>query len=396
MSAGLSSSPPGPHSPHSLSPDTPPPAYSPRLLAFTRVRKGSMNYCGRDIDTDRPPPESNNGMETDNNSAEAVPYQVSIFTFPFYAPFSFPQLTFLFHFAFANIVSNFCTRNPSTGHPSPIMSWTAELGRFTTPTTTRSSSTGSRTQATRTTTGSAWVSCQMWTATRLSRTRGATLERVFTCIMWEARSMQSASVILLYSCRYSIYINFTFKVQMNAVVTCLSFQSRNCNYHHGFHPTTVWIIIIQLLPADQKWVFQVIYVQVCKIPPGCSLKIFNNQEFATLLTQVCKNQWEPQVLQFISRTDWNHCSLSTMDSRQCMSWPKCVRSGIATIFTSIHVTLIFCRMSFVKGWGAEYHRQDVTSTPCWIEVHLHGPLQWLDKVVLFLPMYLYLFRFCLA
>ncbi len=37
-------------------------------------------------------------------------------------------------------------------------------------------------------------------------------------------------------------------------------QSRNCNYSHGFLPTTV-----------------------CKIPPGCSLKIFSFNEFAELL-----------------------------------------------------------------------------------------------------------------
>ena len=96
-------------------------------------------------------------------------------------------------------------------------------------------------------------------------------------------------------------------------------QSRVVNHSRGFQPTAV-----------------------CKIPSGSKLEIFNKQEFAQLLSQS-------------------------------------VNCGVEAVYELTKMCSI--RISFVKGWSAKYHRQDVTSTPCWIEIHLHEPFQGLDKVV---------------
>lgn len=86
---------------------------------------------------------------------------------------------------------------------------------------------------------------------------------------------------------------------------------------------------------------------VVKLEAGKSYKMFDHKIFEDLLQEALKSEEEKKFERLFSLIE--HCII---------------------------------KLSFTKGWGSLYKRQDVSSTPCWIDIHL---LKYYELIDQYLP-----------
>lgn len=96
---------------------------------------------------------------------------------------------------------------------------------------------------------------------------------------------------------------------------------------------------------------------VHKIFPGSRIKVFSLKECLRCLKMAAKMQ---QQQQHSATTGQPNSAINVDDLRR----------------------LCRLRFSFVKGWGTpDYPRKTILETPCWCEIQLNRPLQYLDQII---------------
>jgi MAD (mothers against decapentaplegic) family protein 4 len=107
---------------------------------------------------------------------------------------------------------------------------------------------------------------------------------------------------------------------------------------------------------------------VHKIYPGSHVKVFSLRECLRCLKMAAQMQHQQQ----------QHAANGNGDASNANGQSNGSSGGL-----NIDDLRKLCRLrfSFVKGWGPDYPRKTILETPCWCEVQLNRPLQYLDQLI---------------
>lgn len=116
---------------------------------------------------------------------------------------------------------------------------------------------------------------------------------------------------------------------------------------------------------------------VHKIYPGSYVKVFSLKECLRCLKSAALEQQANNQQQQQQQTQNGQMIMNNMNS-----------NGPGGIDIDQLRKLCRLRFSFVKGWGPDYPRKSILDTPCWCEVQLNRPLQYLDQLINSLSLYI--------
>ena len=121
--------------------------------------------------------------------------------------------------------------------------------------------------------------------------------------------------------------------------------------------------------------FRMDHKTVCKIPAGHEVDIFDNQKFAARLGK---------LVEFGFEAVYRLYEMCTIRLSFVKGWGSEYRKGFFYFVTQLNLRKLNLRLVDVYFYTVYYpnkRRAHVTSTPCWTEIRLNGPLQWLDRVL---------------
>lgn len=123
---------------------------------------------------------------------------------------------------------------------------------------------------------------------------------------------------------------------------------------------------------------------VHKIYPGSYVKVFSLKECLRCLKAAASMNQQQQQTQNQTQNGNPSNSTSTGPNGSTNT-----TNSTTTSTNSVNVDdlrkLCRLRFSFVKGWGPDYPRKTILETPCWCEIQLNRPLQFLDQLINSLP-----------